>query len=343
MLDYMDLYLPQPPSVRPVVEVDDGKLWLRARGVAVSSTVDGGIREVDGAVFMQLRGYMSCEEMERAAIPRYVTFFTAVDLVRHHAVAEGRWGLAVATAGVGNTINVAVALSIEPDPRAILDAFRLVAEAKAVVAADLGLRRGGRRVGGDVSDAVAVIATGGERRRYVGLGTEVGDELFRLVHDVVLKAMGGLELDFELRAYLGLGYGDLLKLTVDTYNTAPVPGVLDVAEEARRVLDAVLADPNVWAFIYAAGELDAKGSAGTFRGLAREEHGEDSKRIVADESLGVALAEYIGGFKAVLTLYWLDRLKPGPLSRLSMFADDVAAAIVAGVLTRLYDKLLHGL
>ncbi|MEM4650491.1 MAG: hypothetical protein QW086_01555 [Pyrobaculum sp.] len=37
---------------------------------------------------------------------------------------------------------------------------------------------------------------------------------------------------------------------------------------------------------------------------------------MADESLAVALAEYIGGFKAVLTLYWLDRQKPGPLAGL---------------------------
>jgi len=40
-----------------------------------------------------------------------------------------------------------------------------------------------------VSDAVAVVATGGERRRYVCIGTEVGDELFRLVHDALFKAL----------------------------------------------------------------------------------------------------------------------------------------------------------
>jgi adenosylcobinamide amidohydrolase len=44
-------------------------------------------------------------------------------------------------------------------------------------------------LGGNVSDAVAVVATGGERRRYVGLGAEVGDELFRLVHDAAFKAL----------------------------------------------------------------------------------------------------------------------------------------------------------
>jgi len=50
----------------------------------------------------------------------------------------------------------------------------------------------------------------------------------------------------------------------------------------------------------------------------------------------------VGGFKAVLTLYWLDRQKPALLAGLPMFADDMAAALAAGVLTKLYDKLIHG-
>jgi alpha-ribazole phosphatase CobZ len=149
-------------------------------------------------------------------------------------------------------------------------------------------------------------------------------------------------VDQELRLSLGLGYGDLLSLILQAYAQAPVPGAQNAEEEIRRVLDAVLRDPNVWAFIYAVGELDAKAAAGAYRGLTPEEHAADSKKIVADESLAVALAEYIGGFKAVLTLYWLDRQKPGPLAGLPMFADDVAAALAAGVLTKLYDRLIHG-
>ena len=107
----------------------------------------------------------------------------------------------------------------------------------------------------------AVVATGGERR-YVGLGTDVGDELFRLVHDAVLKALGNLDVDEELRISLGLRYGDLLSLVLQAYAQAQVPGAQNAEEEARRLLDAVLRDPNVWAFIYAAGELDAKAAAG---------------------------------------------------------------------------------
>ena len=328
--------------MEPVVKLEEGRLWVKARGLALSSTVDGGVREVEGAVFVQLRGYKTCAEMEREAVPGHLTFYTAVDVARHHAVLRGGGVLVAATAGLPNTINVLAVLAVEPDLRALADAFRLAVEAKAAAAADLGLRRGGKRVGGDVSDAVAVVAVGGERRRYMGLETEVGDELFRLVHDAVLKALGGLDVDQELRLSLGLGYGDLLSLILQAYAQAPVPGAQNAEEEARRLLDAVLRDPNVWAFIYAAGELDAKAAAGAYRGLTPEEHAADSKKIVADESLAVALAEYIGGFKAVLTLYWLDRQKPGPLAGLPMFADDVAAALAAGVLTKLYDKLIHG-
>jgi alpha-ribazole phosphatase CobZ len=325
------------------VVAERGRLTVRAEGLSLSSTVDGGVREVEGAVFVQISGFKTCDEMERETVPGYVTFFTAVNVAEHYAALTGRRVAVVATAGLRGTINVLAVLQIEPDLRALADAFRLAVEAKAVAAADLGLRRGGRRVGGDVSDAVAVIATGGERRRYVGLGTDVGEELFELAHEAVIKALGGLDADCELRLNLGLGYDDLLNLVLDAYYTAPAAGAGNVERLARSLLDAVLADPNVWAYIYAAGELDARGAVGTLRGLSRDEHRADSKKIVADESIGAALAEYIGGFKAVLALYWLDRLKPGPLSRLPMFADDIAAAIAAGVLARLYDRLLHGL
>jgi len=119
-------------------------------------------------------------------------------------------------------------------------------------------------------------------------------------------------VDQRLRLSLGLRYGDLLSLILQAYAQPPMPGAQNAEEEARRVLDAVLRTPNIWTFIYAAGEPDAKATAGAYRGLTPEEHAAYSKKIVVDESLAVAPAEYIGGFKAVLMLYWLDRQKPGP-------------------------------
>jgi adenosylcobinamide amidohydrolase len=128
--------------MEPVVKLEEGRLWVKARALALSSTVDGGVREVEGAVFVQLRGYKTCAEMEKEAVPGHLTFYTAVDVARRHAVLRGERVLVAATAGLPNTINVLAVLAVEPDLRALADAFRLAVEAKAA-AADLGLRRGG--------------------------------------------------------------------------------------------------------------------------------------------------------------------------------------------------------
>lgn len=321
----------------------DGALWVEAPGVALSSTVDGGVRKVKGAVFRRVAKHMTCREMEEAAVPGYLNFYTAVDVAKHHWAARGRYAAVVATAGFGNTINVLVVVQAEPDLRALADVYRLAVEAKAVTAVDMGLRRGLARLGGDASDAVAVIATGGVKARYMGLGTEVGEEVYALVQEAVKKAAEPPDLDQELRRYLGVGVGDLLRLVLEAYRQAPVPGAQGVEETAADMLSRLLQDPNVWAFIYAAGELDAKAASGTHRGLSPQEHAQDSKKIVADEAIGAALAQYINGFKALQAMYWLDRRKPPPLDRLPMYTDDVAAALAGGLLSRLYDKLLHGI
>jgi hypothetical protein len=35
--------------MEPVVKLEEGRIWVKARGLALSSTVDGGVREVEGA------------------------------------------------------------------------------------------------------------------------------------------------------------------------------------------------------------------------------------------------------------------------------------------------------
>jgi hypothetical protein len=52
-------------------------------------------------------------------------------------------------------------------------------------------------------------------------------------------------VDQGLRLSLGLRYGDLLSLILQAYAQAPVPGAQNAEEEIRRVLNAVLRDPNV--------------------------------------------------------------------------------------------------
>lgn len=171
-----------------IISRGEDETWIYAKGLALSSTVDGGLRFVEGAVFRRLREFVEISDMEKSAYSDFLNFYTIAD-VRRISIAEGKRAEVAVTASLGNTINVLAVLKIEPNVRALADAFRLAVEAKAVAVANLRLKKFGRIVGGDVSDAVAVIATGGARERYVGLGTEIGDELFELVYKLVKFAL----------------------------------------------------------------------------------------------------------------------------------------------------------
>ena len=130
---------------------------------------------------------------------------------------------------------------------------------------------------------------------------------------------------------------------MEIYDKAPIPGVDrdKVREEARKILRSFLSDPNVWSFLIAARELDLHGFAGSIPNLSREEFQVDSKRIVADEVLGMALATYLAGVKAVFSMYWIERLKENKALehyKLEMFEDDVVSALLASLLTKLLDE-----
>ncbi|MEM4868581.1 MAG: hypothetical protein QXK54_07180, partial [Ignisphaera sp.] len=68
----------------------------------------------------------------------------------------------------------------------------------------------------------------------------------------------------------------------------------------------------------------------------------DSPGIIVDELVGKALAEYINGFKGLLMYYWIERLKERGetpiLKLLPPIADDIVAALIGGILSKIYDK-----
>ena len=246
---------------------------------------------------------------------------------------------------ISGTVNIAVIVEEQGlSFPALVDLLRVVAEAKTVAASMLMLRCRGRAAG-TVTDAVAAAAkVEPHGLPWAGMATSLGNKAARLVYEAVLR--GDRRSPGEkMRDILGLGPGDLLDDMLQMYMRAPVPDM--DAGEARRILegmlDGVLRDPNVWAFLVAARELDLHGAAGTLPGMKREEFLDDSRRIVADEALSSALALYIAGFRGLLSTYWVDRSKHGAglrLSRLSMFEDDVAAALVGAILSRFYDRTL---
>ncbi|MGC9072103.1 MAG: adenosylcobinamide amidohydrolase [Acidilobus sp.] len=292
--------------------------------------------------------------------PEDPVMLTAADVSKYVHLEDGEYGV-VATVGLsnpacpamralhmpykGSTINVVAWVPDKLTIQAQLDLLRTVAEAKAAAAADLLLRCDGRATG-TVSDALAVASFYDEKGYlWAGPSTTVGGRVASLTY----RAITSVSRDFNewLSSAIGMTLDDLVSDADALYRSAPVPGATEdaVRNLVRSTLQSFLADPNVWTFLVAARELDIIGGAGLIPQLGREEFEQDTKRVIADELLATALSLYLNGFKALTATYWADTLKRGlglKLAGLPMFEDDIAAALVASALSRVYDSLLGG-
>lgn len=116
-----------------------------------------------------------------------------------------------------------------------------------------------------------------------------------------------------------------------------VPHGLDAAAAALRLealLDRHLRDPNVAALLIGALLLEEE----LVERREGSELGADPVFLVADEIIGMAIAEVIAGTYARFEFARYDREKPGVLGRLGPFLDDAAAGLVAGCTSRLYSE-----
>lgn len=133
-------------------------------------------------------------------------------------------------------------------------------------------------------------------------------------------------------------------VTIDSLETAAfelyVPGEGEeetdrLRQAFRRQLEISLEDPNVALLISAAAHLDR---------LIESEWGNDVRvsgdaaSLVADELIGMSIAEYIAGKRGLFNYVRYDRQKPGVLAGLPPFMDDAAAALVAACMTRTFER-----
>ncbi len=66
----------------------------------------------------------------------------------------------------------------------------------------------------------------------------------------------------------------------------------------------------------------------------------DPVNLVADELIGIDIAEYIGGKMALFNFFYYDTKKPGILKDLPPFLDDAVGGFIAGCMTRLFEPFL---
>ncbi len=139
----------------------------------------------------------------------------------------------------------------------------------------------------------------------------------------------------------GIKIGDIVDSAMELF----VPhGRLENKEQAGEVfkglLTTALVDINVASLVLAGFLLEEEGSKGRIPGLDKSDFEKDAVHILADEILGMAIAEYIGGTKARFEYVRYDTKKPGILGHLGPFADDVVCGIIAGTTSQMYSEAL---
>ena len=108
----------------------------------------------------------------------------------------------------------------------------------------------------------------------------------------------------------------------------------------KELLVSTLEDINVASLVMAGLRLEDDGNQGLIPGLSIKDFKKDAVHIVADEILGMAIAEYIGGTRARFEYVRYDTKKPGILKKLGPFADDVICGVIAGVSSQMYTEAL---
>lgn len=99
-----------------------------------------------------------------------------------------------------------------------------------------------------------------------------------------------------------------------------------VREKLRGLMFRYLNDINVQALLMASLLLE--------EGFKVEG---DPVNLVADELIGINLAEYIGGKMALFNFFYYDTRKPGILAELPPFLDDAIGGFIAGCMTKLFE------
>jgi alpha-ribazole phosphatase CobZ len=120
----------------------------------------------------------------------------------------------------------------------------------------------------------------------------------------------------------------------------PHPGV-ETEEKAaeflrEEFLDA-LSDVNVSCLEVASFRAQEDAEKGLIPGLSKERF-MGRPGLVADELLGLAIANYIAGVRGIFEFTRFDQAKPGVLKKLGAITNDAIGGLVAGVSSNMYTR-----
>lgn len=280
-----------------------------------------------------------------------VGLMTAVEM-KNARIIEKEELTAIITAGIekpptqsSSTVNIILLIPKNLSQSAMANAIIVATEAKTAAFFDLDVHaENGDLFTGDATDSVVVACYGHETEKeepFAGRATELGRTIYEIVREGVKDALfyhnNKLCMDRPILTRLeerGIFVEDMVSTALELY--VPVEGENEDRESLKaRVEEAIrkeCSDVNVALLLAAALHAEEEEIR---TGRAGEAGEEDAACIVADELIGIDIAEYIGGKKALFNFIYYDMRKPGILGRLGVFMDDAIGGLIAGCMSKL--------
>lgn len=342
-----------------------------------STILNGGLGGTDSVLMLQVpmnydHGDPLAHMRELLAELRLPTdtacFMTAADLHRAFSVEEvqhnGTNAIAMVSAGISNTINagessregmvphrqvgtinIMIISDRTLDDCGLANAIMTVTEAKTAALRDHGVPGTGT-----TSDAVLIACPAeGEKCLWSGTGSDHGISMATAVRRAVGASIakwnggnGDSKNFLRSLAIRGITLDHMWAAVKGMNSLDPAWDEEDIRKRFESKLTSLARDINVNAMIQAAIALEEKGLYGQLYGLDVKQFEEDPVHLVADELLGIALAEYIGGTKCLFEYIRYDKKKPGILSELGPFMDDIVASLIGATMSTIYSELLEG-
>ena len=162
--------------------------------------------------------------------------------------------------------------------------------------------------------------------------------------DTRSTAAGGAGSGPPLLKYLeerDITLDDLIVAALELF--VPHPGVEDKEKATEIIIEQfneALSDVNVSCMIIACYRAEEDARAGLVPGLTRERF-LGRPGLVADELLGMTIANYIAGAKGIFEFIRFDQSKPGILGKLGPLTNDAVGGLIAGCSSNMYSEGLR--
>jgi alpha-ribazole phosphatase CobZ len=168
----------------------------------------------------------------------------------------------------------------------------------------------------------------------------------RVIKRVVYRVVAGRIRQGErkkpsLQVYLekkGVQLDDMVEAALELF--IPHPGVEDKAKATRIIKEEfkdALSDVNVSTLVVACYQAEEDAKKGRIPGLTRERF-MGRPGLVADELLGMAIANYIAGARGIFEFVRFDQNKPGILKKLGPITNDAIGGLIAGCSSNMYTR-----